>query len=257
MSFMGLEGLFNFPQWRQLARSVGPITQDEEDREHRACVTVCRSCRKVPVCEEEEEDFLDKVGLPELHKSTTHKTFASLTPREEEQEFDEDTRSIGGKRFALNTAVQETCAKIKHVVCWHCGKKGHLSTECWSNPKNQPGSGGTQNRGGKGRHMQRSRIVGTRTTSCNGGARALSSALDSTSFETLVRSPHLDHEGWLRWTYDTGAAISAFPLYAQIGTETSGKLISHHVGLRVQGTIEYGYGVTFEGRKTDVHKTLL
>ena len=21
----------------------------------------------------------------------------------------------------------------KDVVCWHCGKKGHLSTECWSN----------------------------------------------------------------------------------------------------------------------------
>ena len=30
------------------------------------------------------------------------------------------------------------------VVCWLCGKKGHLSTECWSNPKNQSGSGGGQ-----------------------------------------------------------------------------------------------------------------
>ena len=25
----------------------------------------------------------------------------------------------------------------KDVVCWHCGKKGHLSTECRSNPENQ------------------------------------------------------------------------------------------------------------------------
>ena len=29
--------------------------------------------------------------------------------------------------------------------------KGHLSTECWSNPKNQSGSGRTQNKGGKGK----------------------------------------------------------------------------------------------------------
>ena len=40
---------------------------------------------------------------------------------------------------------------------------------------------------------------------------ALASTLDLASTATLVRSPHLDHEGWLRWTYDTGA---------RIGTET-------------------------------------
>ena len=39
----------------------------------------------------------------------------------------------------------------KDVVCWHYDKKGHLSTECWSNPKNQSGSGGNQNKGGKGK----------------------------------------------------------------------------------------------------------
>ena len=37
-----------------------------------------------------------------------------LTPGEEEQEFDEDIRSIEGNcSFALNSAVQETCAKRK------------------------------------------------------------------------------------------------------------------------------------------------
>ena len=35
---------------------------------------------------------------------------------------------------------------------------------------------------------------------------APASSPDLASIETLVRSPHLDHEGWLRWTYDTGAA---------------------------------------------------
>ena len=96
---------------------------------------------------------------------------------------------------------------------------------------------------------------------------ALASSLDLASFETLVRSPHLDHEGYLRWTYDTGAAISAFPLGAKIGTETqknecsykiaSGELISDRGGLRVQRTTEHGNGVTFQGREADDNKTLI
>ena len=96
---------------------------------------------------------------------------------------------------------------------------------------------------------------------------ALANSPDMASIETPVRSPHLDHKGWLRWTYDTGAAISAFPLDAKIGTETqandcsyktaSGELITDHGGLRVQGTTEYGCGETFQGRNADVHKTLI
>ena len=56
-------------------------------------------------------------------------------------------------------------------------------------------------------------------------------------------------EGWLRWTYDTGAATT-FPLDAKTGTESqanecshitvSGELISDRGGLRVQGTTECG-----------------
>ena len=64
-----------------------------------------------------------------------------------------------------------------------------------------------------------------------------------------------------------GAAISAFPPDAKIGAETeanechcktaSWELISDRGGLRVQGTTECGYGITFQGRKADVHKTLI
>ena len=92
---------------------------------------------------------------------------------------------------------------------------------------------------------------------------ALASSLDLTP----VRSTHLDPEGCLRWTYDTGAAISIFPLDARIGTKTqandcsyktaAGELISDRGGLRVQGTSEHGNGVTFQGWKVDVHKTLI
>ena len=73
------------------------------------------------------------------------------------------------------------------------------------------------------------------------------------SIETAVRSPDLRSKGWLKWTCDTGAAISAFPLDARIGTEL---LTSDRGGMRVQGTTEYGYGATFQGGKADVHKTL-
>ena len=96
---------------------------------------------------------------------------------------------------------------------------------------------------------------------------ALASFLDLASIETPVRSPHPDHEGWLRWTYDTGASSMAFPLDARIGTETQANDCSHKTaslelisdcgGLRAQGTTEYGYGVTFHGRKADVHNTLI
>ena len=59
----------------------------------------------------------------------------------------------------------------------------------------------------------------------------------------------------------------AFPLDAKIGTETqakecsyntaSGEFISDRGGLRVQGTTEYGYGVTVQGRKADDQKILI
>ena len=50
----------------------------------------------------------------ELHRSMTYNKFATLTSGREEQECDEDLTSIGGNcSFALNTAVQETCAKRK------------------------------------------------------------------------------------------------------------------------------------------------
>ena len=138
----------------------------------------------------------------------------------------------------------------KDVVCWHCDKKGHLSTECWSNPKNQSSTSGTQNKGGKGKPKN---ATGKVAGSLEQGERAdvaepqpqpaLASSLNKASIDSPVGSPHPDQEGWLRWTYDTCAAISAFPLDARIGTAkqaASGELISDRESLRVQGTIEYG-----------------
>ena len=71
----------------------------------------------------------------------------------------------------------------------------------------------------------------------------------------------------MRWTYDAGAAITAFPLDARMGTETepneasyktaSGELIPDRGGLRVQGVSESVRSVVLDGRKADVHKPLV
>ena len=149
-----------------------------------------------------------------------------------------------------------------------------MSTECWSNPRNQSCSGGTQNKGGQGKPKN---VTGKGVGSLEQREQAavvepqpqpaLASSPNLASIATPVRTLHPDHEGWLRWTHDTGAAISADPLDARLGTETqandcsyktaSGELTSDRGGLRVQGKTEYGFGVTFQGRKADVHKTLI
>ena len=169
-----------------------------------------------------------------------------------------------GKKEGKGQNQSQNPNPSKDVVCWHCGKKDHWSTECWSNPKNQAGSGGIQNRGGKGKSKNG---TGKGPDSLEQGDQTAASSPDLASFETPGRSPRLDPEGWLTWTCDFGGVISALPLGAKIGTETQandcscktdcGKLISDHGGLCVQGTTEYGYGVTFHGRKADVHTTLI
>ena len=86
----------------------------------------------------------------------------------------------------------------KDTVCWHCGKKSHLSTECWSNPLNPFGSGGTQNKGGEGKSKN---VTGKGAGSLEQGEQAalvepqpqpaLASSPSRLGVETLVRSAHL------------------------------------------------------------------
>ena len=145
----------------------------------------------------------------------------------------------------------------KDALSWHCGKKRHLSTECWLNPKNQSGSGGIPKKEGKGRQKNG---TGKGAGSLEQGEQAAvgepgpqparASSLGLASFETLVKSPHLDPEGWLRWTYDSGAAISVLPLDAKIGMEThanecscrtaSGELISDRAACACRERLSVG-----------------
>ena len=188
--------------------------------------------------------------------------------------FGKGGQKSGKKVMARTAGREQNPIPNKEVVRWHSGKKGHFSTECWSSPETLSGSGGGQHKGGKG-ETENGTGKGAGSLEQRDQAATVeqqpqldfASSLDLASFETPGRSPHLDPEGWLRWTYDTGAAISAFPLDAKTGTATeanecsyttaSAELIPNHGGLCVQGTTEDGCGVTFRVRKADVHKTLI
>ena len=86
-----------------------------------------------------------------------------------------------------------------------------------SKASHQSGSGGIQNKGGKRKQKngtgKGAGLLGEQAAVVKPQPQpALAISLDLASVETLVRSPHLDAEGWMKWTHDTGAAISAFPL---------------------------------------------
>ena len=126
--------------------------------------------------------------------------------------MDVDGFGKGGKKGGKGQNWSQNPNPNKDVVCRQCGKQGHLSTEGGSNPKSQSCPGGGQHKGGEGKPK-------------NGGLEqrpqpALANSLDVASFEKRSRSPHLHPEGWLRWTCDPCAEISACPLDAKIGTET-------------------------------------
>ena len=56
---------------------------------------------------------------------------------------------MGGKKGAKGQHLSQNPSPNKDVVCWHCGKMGHFSTKCWSNPRNQSGSAGGHHKGGE------------------------------------------------------------------------------------------------------------
>ena len=95
-----------------------------------------------------------------------------------------DVDSIGkggknGKREGKGQHQSQNPNQSNDVVCWHCGKRGHLSTEetqksvwvRWS-PQQR------RQRKTEERHRQRSRFVGTGITSCNGGTAAATSSCE-------------------------------------------------------------------------------
>ena len=119
--------------------------------------------------------------------------------------------SKNGKKEGEDQNQSQNPNPNNEVVCWVCCEKGHLCTECWSNPQNQSASGGGQYHGGKGKPKN---STGKGAGSLEQGDEAaaveqqrqlaLASSLDMALFETLGRSPHPDSEGWWKERLNMG-----------------------------------------------------
>ena len=138
VSVIGQEGLFNFPQlvcvnttqWQHGHLNAKKVDNFGEGNWPGRLAQLCKT-KKIEKIEpasqfvEAAEQFQlvkkrKKVSWKrldcqdELHKSVTNNKFVTLTLGEEEQEFNEVSTINGGNcSFAMNTAVQETCAKRK------------------------------------------------------------------------------------------------------------------------------------------------
>ena len=152
----------------------------------------------------------------------------------------------------------------KDVGCWHSGKKSHLRTECWSNPQKSDWLQ-SQNKGGKGKAKEWA--LWNKETKLHWSTPATDSC-DLSGLGIVGNSWQITALGPRRLVeMDIRHGCGDFPPDEKIGTETqanecsyktaSGELTSDRGRLPVQGTTEYGYGLTCQGRKADVHKTLI
>ena len=134
-------------------------------------------------------------------KSTSDPMYVDISGKEGKEGEKGKGDGKKGKKGGKGQNQNQNQNPSKDVVCWHGGEKGHLSTEYWSNPKNQSGSGGGQKEGGKGK-LKNGAGSGAGPLEHGDQAAAvepqpkpaLASALYLASFETPGRSPHLDPE---------------------------------------------------------------
>ena len=100
-----------------------------------------------------------------------------------------------GKEGGTGQHLSQNPSTNEDAVCWGCGKKGHSSTECWSNPKKQSGSGGgQQRRQRKTREQcwQGSGLRGTKRSSGSCRAAATKDSCELSGLGIVLRNPK-DH----------------------------------------------------------------
>ena len=176
--------------------------------------------------------------------------------------------------------------------CNFCGKYGHRASECWSK-QSQDKSGKGQEKGGKGKSKNgKGKHAGAldepeaqEGTSANvAGSLELGSLgslagpscqsgcghLRATGIEVIQGIDKYAVDGYVKMNFDTGAAVTAFPLdAAPSGTSpspsaenrgyvtASGEKIPDHGGAKLACKDENGLGRTISGRYTKVHKILV
>ena len=185
-------------QWEELVRrysrskSIGTTTEalNEDIKTAALEARVPSKLEQHPAMNRERLITFERVRSPSLHEARRSSHSGKITSNPMEV----DSFGKGGKKSKTSKKGKgdskngkkggqnqnQNPNPSKDVVCWNCCKKGHLSTQCWSNLKNQSGSGGIQNKRGKSKPKN-----GTGT-----GAGSLQPApadsLDLASIETLV-----------------------------------------------------------------------
>ena len=163
------------------------------------------------------------------------------------------------------------------ATCWNCGKPGHRQADCWSQPQQQQPAAakGKGKKGGKNKGKPANSLEEGRAAQGQPAPEpSAAGCLDICSFSVVsaaelmsLEERNVDENGWLRFTFDTGAAITAFPSDMDVGEKTaqndatyrtaSGEVIEDRGGLAVSGWSESGHPVRLSGRRADVHKVLV
>ena len=154
--------------------------------------------------------------------------------------------------------------------CWNCGKKGHLSKDCWSKKSDAKGARGTGHKGkGKGKSKSAHTFEAEVTGAATDEPETEMGVLDMLRLDAGKTGKN-DGERNGRYTLvnvDTGAGASAWP------SDWSAKPLSSSRGIRfrtatgeyveggrdvqVTATDEYDQKVRFKAVATGVHKPLL
>ena len=161
--------------------------------------------------------------------------------------------------------------------CWHCGKPGHLSSNCWSKIGHDgkggkakgDGKGGKsgKGKGGKGK----GRDANALDQSGEPEAEKDVGSFDLNAFDRSINNfEKPDESGWLKINLDTGAAASVWPSGIKYGKHiggsgetipsfrtATGECVPGEEHLRVQGAGEWGQTLGFQGWTTGVRKPLV
>jgi hypothetical protein len=181
----------------------------------------------------------------------------------------------GGKGYGKGNSSQ---TQRFEGECSNCGKWGHKAKDCWSKSSGGQGAGKGKDAKGKGKGKSKDAnavdAVGASQPEPEAGSLDLCSILDTLNASATdslgevnsLEANSLDDE-WLKLNYDTGAAMTAFPLEVAEGKNlkdtgehfktASGQLISDKGPVTIKGKDAQGNVRKMKGRVTEVHKALV
>ena len=148
------------------------------------------------------------------------------------------------------------------IVCWNCGKRGHNSTDCWSEKNTNKG-------GSKGKHKSKNATDAHNLDSTK--PANFEPEVEIGEFETGfldVDSLQQQESEWIKIGVDTGAGKTAWPQNFTYGKKlpghvdvtfrtATGELVKSGERLCVEGCNDWGVNLRVRGVQSPVCKPLL